>query len=334
MKHALLTAAVGLSVSMSAPMYASTAALAQTSSSTTPWPDRSIRLVVPFPAGSATDVAVRLIETQLTPQLGQSVVVDNRSGASGAIGVDAVAKAQPDGYMVGLITVSTHAVASSLGKKLPYDPIADQTPVGMIGSTPYVLVTYPGLGVRNLKDLVALAKAKPGALNYGSAGPASMAHLAAALLGVDAGIDIVHVPYRSSVHAVTDIMAGRIQMQFATIPPSAELIATGKLTAVAVSGAKRSSTLPDVATVAEQGIPGFEAGLWMALVMPPKTPAAIARRFNEVLNKVLSDGKMRETLLVQGLETEPGPPENVTHRIRTDVEKWRAVITKAGIKAD
>lgn len=324
--------AAALAVCASASVFAP--ALAQDTAPPAAWPDRSIRLVLPFPAGSATDVIVRIIETNLTPQLGQPVVVDNRSGASGAIGVDAVAKAAPDGYTVGLITVSTHAVAAGLGKKLPYDPITDQTPVGMIGSTPYVLVTYPGLGVSDLKQLVALAKAKPGTLNYGSAGPASMAHLAAALLGVEAGIDIVHVPYRSSVHAVTDIMAGRVQMQFATIPPSAELIATNKLTAVAVSSQNRSSTLPGVPTIAEQGIPGFEASLWMALVMPPKTPAAIARRFNEALNKVLADGRMRDALLVQGLEPEPGPPEKVTQRIGTDSEKWRAVIAKAGIKSD
>ncbi len=330
MKRYALAAMVAAAVSMTTTAPAS----AQSPASPPQWPERSIRLVVPFPAGSATDVAIRLIETNLTPQLGQSIVVDNRSGASGAIGVDAVAKAQPDGYMVGLITVSTHAVASSLGKKLPYDPISDHTPVGMIGTTPYVLVTYPGLGVRDLGELVALAKSKPGTLNYGSAGPASMAHLAAALLGVDAGIDIVHVPYRSSVHAVTDIMAGRIQMQFATIPPSAELIATKKLTAVAVSSPKRSSTLPDVATVAEQGLPGFEAGLWMALVMPPKTPADIARRFNEALNKVLTNVKMRDSLLVQGLEPEPGPPERVSERIRSDIVKWRSVIAKAGIKTE
>lgn len=324
--------AAALTVCASASVFAP--ALAQDTAAPAAWPERSVRLILPFPAGSATDVIVRIIETNLTPQLGQPVVVDNRSGASGAIGVDAVAKATPDGYTVGLVTVSTHAVAAGLGKKLPYDPITDHTPVGMIGSTPYVLVTYPGLGVTDLKQLVALAKAKPGKLNYGSAGPASMAHLAAALLGVEAGIDIVHVPYRSSVHAVTDIMAGRVQMQFATIPPSAELIATNKLTAVAVSSQNRSSTLPGVPTIAEQGIPGFEASLWMALVMPPKTPAAIARRFNEALNKVLADGRMRDALLVQGLEPEPGPPEKVTQRIRTDSEKWRVVIAKAGIKSD
>ncbi len=298
------------------------------------WPERSVRLVVPFPAGSATDVAMRLIETALTPRLGHPVVVDNRSGASGAIGVDAVAKAQPDGYMVGLVTVSTHAVAPGLGKKLPYDPLADLTPVGMVGSTPYVLVAYPGLGVGNLKELLALAKAKPGSLNYGSAGPASMAHLAAALLAVEAGVELVHVPYRSSAHAVTDIMAGRVQMQFATIPPSLELIATDKLKAIAVSSRQRSRTLPQVATVAEQGIAGFEASLWMALVMPPKTPVEIARKLNAALNAVLSDAKMRDALLVQGLEVEPGPPEALMQRIRADMDKWRAVIAKAGIKAE
>ncbi len=308
----------------------SSAALAQT----TAWPERSVRLIVPFPAGSATDVAMRLIETALTPRLGHPVVIDNRSGASGSIGVDAVAKAAPDGYTTGLITVSTHAVAPGLGKKLPYDPLTDFTPVGMVGSTPYALVTYPGLGAGSVKELVALAKAKPGSLNYGSAGPASMAHLAAALLATETGVDIVHVPYRSSAHAVTDIIAGRIQMQFATIPPSLELIATERLRAIAVSGARRSTTLPNVPTVAEQGLPGFEATLWMALVMPAKTPPEIAQKFNAALNAVLAQPKVRDALLVQGLEPEPGTPEALTARIKVEMGKWRDVIVKAGIKAD
>lgn len=306
-------------------------ALAQAGSA---WPERSVRLIVPFPAGSATDVAMRLIETALTPRLGHPLIVDNRSGASGAIGVDAVAKAQPDGYTVGLVTISTHAVAPGLGKKLPYDPQKDLTPVGMVGSTPYVLVTWPGLGVSNLSELLALARAKPGTLNYGSAGPASMAHLAAALLAIDAGVELVHVPYRSSAHAVTDIMAGRVQMQFATIPPSIELIATQKLKAVAVSGRERSATLPSVPTVAEQGIAGFEATLWMALVLPPGAPATIAAKLNQSLNAVLREPKVRESLLVQGLEAEPGPPEALLQRIQADIAKWRGVIAKAGIKAE
>ena len=309
-------------------------ALGQPALAQTAWPERSVRLIVPFPAGSATDVALRIVETALTPRLGQPVVIDNRSGASGSIGVDAVAKAAPDGYTTGLITVSTHAVAPGLGKKLPYDPLGDFAMVGMVGSTPYVLVTYPGLGVSDVSELVALAKAKPGSLNYGSAGPASMAHLAAALLATQTGTEIVHVPYRSSAHAVTDIIAGRIQMQFATIPPSQELIATGRLKALAVSGSRRSPTLAGVPTVAEQGLPGFEAALWMALVMPVKTPPEIVRRFNAALNAVLAQPKLRDALLVQGVEPEPGTPEALTARIHTDMAKWRDVIVKAGIKGD
>lgn len=308
-------------------------AIAQATSTGT-WPQRSIRLIVPFPAGSATDVAVRILEQAMTPRLGQSLVVDNRSGASGSIGVDAVAKAEPDGYTSGLITVSTHAVAPALGRKLPYDPLADFAPLGMIGSTPYALVAYPGLGAGTIAELVALAKAKPGSINYGSAGPASMAHLAAALLATRTGTEMVHVPYRSSAHSVTDIIAGRIQIQFATIPPSQELIATAKLRALAVSSAQRSPALPDVPTVAKSGLPDFEATLWMALVMPARTPPQIVQRFNTALVATLSDPKTRHALLVQGLEVEPGNPDAVVARIRTDIAKWREVIQKAGIKAE
>ena len=312
---------------------AASGALASTVCAQT-WPDRSIRLIVPFPAGSATDVAVRLLEQSLTPRLGQSVVVDNRSGASGAIGVDAVAKAAPDGYVAGLVTVSTQAIAASLAKKLPYDPITDFAPLGLIGNTPYVLVAYPGLGANTLGETLALAKAQPGVLNYGSAGPASMAHLAAALLASRAGVDLVHVPYRSSAHAVTDIIAGRVQLQFATIPPSMELIAAGQLKALAVSSRTRSPTLPDVPTVAEAGLPGFEATLWMGLVMPARTPPEIVAKFNAALNAALSDPKVRAALLVQGLEPEPGPPEALTARTRADTQLWRDVIAKAGIKTE
>lgn len=298
------------------------------------WPERPIRLIVPFPAGSVTDVAVRILEASLSPRLKAQIVVDNRSGASGSIGVDAVAKAEPDGYTCGLITVSTHAVAPGLGRKLPYDPQTGFAPLGMIGSTPYVLVAYPGLGAATVAELIALAKAKPGSLNYGSAGPASMAHLAAALFATRTGTELVHVPYRSSAHSVTDIIAGRIQIQFATIPPSLELIATGRLKALAVSGGRRSPTLPDVPTVAEAALPGFEASLWMALVMPARTAPEIVQRFNAALNATLADPKVRDALLVQGVETEPGPADAVATRIASDLVKWKDVIQKAGIKSE
>lgn len=297
------------------------------------WPQRQVRVIVPFPAGSATDVAVRILESAMSQRLGQTIVVDNRSGASGSLGVDAIAKADPDGYTMGLITASTHAVAPALGRKLPYDPVTSFAPVGMIGSTPYVLAVYAGLEAKDLAGLLAYAKANPGKLNYGSAGPGSLAHLAAALLAVRSAIEIVHVPYRSSAHSVTDIVAGRVQMQFATIPPTMELIAAGKLRALAVSGARRATHLPDVPTVAE-ALPGFEATLWMAFAMPARTPDAIASRMNRELNAALADPRVRDALLVQGVEPEPGPNSAVVPRITADLEKWRDVIQKAGIKAD
>lgn len=297
------------------------------------WPQRQVRVIVPFPAGSATDVVVRILESAISQRLGQPIVVDNRSGASGSLGVDAVAKADPDGYTMGLITASTHAVAPGLGRKLPYDPVASFAPVGMIGSTPYVLAVYAELEAKDLAGLFAYAKANPGKLNYGSAGPGSLAHLAAALLAVRSGIDIVHVPYRSTAHAVTDIVAGRVQMQFATIPPTMELIAGGKLRALAVSGAKRATYLPDVPAVGE-ALPGFEATLWMAFVMPAKTPENITARMNRELNAALAEPRVRDALLVQGVEPEAGPVSAVVPRITADLEKWRDVIQKAGIKAD
>jgi tripartite-type tricarboxylate transporter receptor subunit TctC len=306
---------------------ATSAALAQSGE----WPDRPLRLIVPFPAGSSTDIISRILANKLAPRLGQQVIVDNRAGASGNIGVDAVAKAAPDGYTVGIATTSTHTLAPSLNPSLPYDPIRDFRPVSMIGSTPYVLVVYPGLAAKNIAELIALAKTKPGALNYGSAGPASLAHLAGALFAGMAGVQLTHVPYKSSAQSVTDIMTGRLDMQFATVAPSLAAIRAGQLRALAVSGKKRAAALPDVATVAEQGLPGYEAVLWVALVMPAATPAAIAGRLNRELTEILSAADTQQTLAAQGVETEPGPPEAVTDRIRSDIEKWRGVIAKAGI---
>src|SRR5215468_10481423 len=191
-------------------------AMAQTGDSG--WPDRPIRLIVPFPAGSSTDIVARIVAQKLNPRVGQQIVIENRAGASGNIGADAVAKAAPDGYTIGIATASTHAVAASLN--VNYDPVKDFAPVAMIGSQPYVLVLHPALPARNLAELIALAKAKPGTLNYGSAGVASLAHLATELFASMAGVNIVHVPYKSSSQSMTDMITGRLGMQFATIAPS------------------------------------------------------------------------------------------------------------------
>jgi tripartite-type tricarboxylate transporter receptor subunit TctC len=307
-------------------------AVAQTSN--TAWPDRPIRLLVPFPAGSSTDIIARIIAQKLGQRLGQQVVIDNRAGASGNIGADAVAKAAPDGYTIGIATASTHAVAASLGGYLPYDPIKDFAPVAMIGGQPYVLVLYPGLPAQNLAELVALAKAKPGTLNYGSAGVASLAHLATALFASMAGVNMTHVPYKSSSQSVTDMITGRLDMQFATIAPTLPNIRAGKLRALATSSTKRVTALPEVPTVAESGIAGYEAVLWVSLVAPPATPSAIIAQLNRETNDILNSAEVKEFLVAQGMEPELGPPDAVTRRIRADIEKWRDVVAKAGIRAD
>ncbi len=298
------------------------------------WPDRPIRLVVPFPAGSSTDIIARIIAQKLSGRLGQQVVIENRAGASGNIGADTVAKAAPDGTTIGIATASTHAVAVSLGTHLPYDPIKDFAPVAMIGSQPYVLVLYPGLPARNLAELIALAKAKPGTLNYGSAGVASLAHLATALFASMAGVDIAHVPYKSSSQSMTDMITGRLDMQFATIAPSLPSIRAGQLRALVTSGSKRATVLADVPTVAEFGIAGYEAALWISFVAPSATPPAIIARLNREVNDILASAEGREAIVAQGMEPDPGPPEALTQRIRTDIEKWRGVVAKAGIRPE
>ena len=298
------------------------------------WPERPMRLVVPFPAGASTDIIARIIAQKLARRLGQQIVVENRAGASGNIGADAVAKAAPDGTTIGIATASTHAVAASLSASLPYDPIKDFAPVAMLGSQPYVLVVYPGLPAHDVAELIALAKAKPGALNYGSAGVASLAHLATALFASMAGVTITHVPYKSSAQSMTDMITGRLDMQFATIAPSLPNIRAGQLRALATSGKTRVAALPEVATVSESGIAGYEAALWVCFVAPAGTPPGIVARLNREVNDILNSAEGKDTLVAQGMEPEPGPPEAVTRRIRGDTEKWREVVAKAGIRVE
>jgi len=296
------------------------------------WPQRPLRLVVPFPAGSSTDIIARIVAQKLSHRLGQQIVIENRAGASGNIGADAVAKAAPDGYTMGIATASTHAVAASLSPNLPYDPIRDFAPVAMIGSQPYVLVLHPALPAHNLAELIALAKAKPGTLNYGSAGVASLAHLATELFASMAGVNIVHVPYKSSSQSMTDMITGRLDMQFATIAPSLPNIRAGQLRALVTSGKTRVAALPELPTVAEAGIAGYEAALWVSFVVPSDTPPKIIARLNREVNDVLESSDGTEALVAQGMAPEPGPPEALTERIRGDIEKWRGVAARAGIR--
>jgi tripartite-type tricarboxylate transporter receptor subunit TctC len=310
------------------------AARAQPAAGEPGWPSRPIRLIVPFPPASTADVVARVLGQKLGARLGQQFVVENRVGASGNIGAEMIAKAAPDGYTVGIVTSSTQAVSVTLSSSLPYDPIRDFTPVVMIASSPYVLVVYPGLPANSVAELIALAKRKPGVLNYGSAGPASLAHLAGALFATMTDIQITHVPYKSTAQSVIDMMGGRLDMQFATIPPSIQTIRAGQLRALAVTGKKRVEALPDTPTMVEAGVPGYDATLWFALVAPAKFPAGLASRLNHEVADILDAPDMKDLLAQQGLLAEAGPPELLTAQIRSDIGKWREVIAKAGITAE
>ena len=298
------------------------------------WPTKPIRLIAPFPPASTADVLGRVLGQKLSQRLGQPVVIDNRVGASGNLGADAIAKAAPDGYTIGIVTSSTHAVAVSLSSKLPYDPLKDFTPITMLANSPYVLVLYPGVAAKDIKELVALAKSKPGTLNYGSAGPASLAHLAGALFATLSSIQLTHVPYKSSSQSVIDLISGRLEMQFATIAPTLANIRANQLRALAVTGRKRSDALPDVPTMDEAGVKGYEATLWFALTAPAGLPPAIAARLNKETIDILNSAEMKETFAQQGFVPDPGTPDALTAQIRGDIGKWRDVIAKAGIKPE
>ena len=298
------------------------------------WPERPIRVIVPFPAGSSADVAARILGNELSPRLGQQWVVENRPGASGNIGSDVISKSPSDGYTLGFATTSTHAVAVGLNPNLPYDPIKSFAPVALISVSPYVLVVSPEVKARTVAELIALAKAKPGTIGYGSAGLASLAHLASALFESLAGVQLNHIPYKSSAQSVVDLIAGRLDMQFATIPPTLSNINAGQLRALATTGTHRVAALPDLPTIMEAGIADYEASLWLAVVAPAGTPDAIVTRLNREINELLNKDSVKSALAAQGLDVEPGPPEALAERIRTDIDKWRKVITQAGIKAE
>jgi tripartite-type tricarboxylate transporter receptor subunit TctC len=297
------------------------------------WPERPLRFIVPFTAGSSSDTVARLVAQRLGDRLGQQLVVENRVGGGGSVGTAEVARAEPDGYTLGLANTSTHAVAASL-VAIAYDPVKDFAPVSILGSSPFVLALFPGVPAQTVQELIALAKAKPRALNYASAGPATLAHLSGALFEKMAKIELIHVPYRGTAQSTLDLLEGRVEMQFGTIPPTLTHIRAGKLRALAVTGAARNSALPDIPTIAESGLPGYECSLWQAIVAPAATPGSIVARLNREVTAVLEDAEVRAAFAKHGVDPEPGSPEALGARIRDDVHKWRDVITNAGIRAN
>ena len=296
-----------------------------------PWPERPLKIIVPFTPGSSSDTIARIVAIKMGERLGQQVVVENRVGGSTVIGTDAVAKAAPDGYTLGLANTSTHAVSAALNPSLPFDPVKDFTPIAMIGSSPFVLVGAPSVSAPTLKDFITLAKASPGKLSYASAGTGTLAHLAGELFKRQAGIDVTHVPYRGSAQSMLDLMQGRIELSVSTIPPTLQHIRAGQLRGYAVMSEKRNTMLPELPTVAEAGVPGCEASLWTALVVPAGVPAAIVKRLNEAMLAVVNDPAIQQSLSLQGVDSEPGSPEAVAARIKADVARWREVVVSAKI---
>lgn len=298
------------------------------------WPDRPIHAVVPFPAGATTDVAVRIVAQRLGNRLGQTIVVENRVGASGSLGAEAIAKSAPDGYTIGLATATTHSIAPSLVPKLRYDPIKDFTFVSLIGNTPYALVVWPGVPVKTVAELVAYAKANPGKLAFSSIGPSSLAYLSAQLFQTTAGVELSHVPYRSATQAISDLVAGRIQLQFGLVNASLAAVREGKLRALAVTSAQRSADMPDVPTMAEAAVPGYDATLWMAIVMPAGVPAPIAERMRRELHAVLDEPDVRAALAGISMIVEKSAPEELKARIAAEIGKWRDLAVRANLKPE
>jgi tripartite-type tricarboxylate transporter receptor subunit TctC len=295
------------------------------------WPDRPIRLIVPFAAASSSDTIARLVALKLGERLGQQVLVDNRVGGSTIIGTDAVAKAAPDGYTIGLANTTTHAASAGLSASLPFNPVKDFEAVAMIGVSPFVLISSPHTPAATLKEFIELAKAKPGELNYASAGTATLAHLAGELFKSKAGVNVAHIPYRGTAQSMFDLMQGRINLLVGTIPPTLQAIRDGKLRALATMSGTRNGALPDVPTVREAGVPGCEAELWTALVVPAGTPPAVLQRLTEATLAIVNTEDVQRALKLQGVDPLPGSPQTVQAQIQKDIAKWREVATAAKI---
>jgi tripartite-type tricarboxylate transporter receptor subunit TctC len=296
------------------------------------YPSKPIRVVAPFAPGGGTDLIARVAAQKMTEALGQQTVVDNRPGAGGVLGAELGAKAPPDGYTFTLIAGS-YAVNPSLFK-LTFDPINDITPVIQLSQGPFLVVVHPSLPVKNIKELVALAKAKPGQLTFASSGAGSITQLATELFADMAGIKMIHIPYKGTGPALTDTMAGQVQMLFGSVGATLPQMSSGRLRAIAVTTAKRIAAAPDVPTIAESGVKGYEVILWHGLIAPKALPKPILDRVNGELNKALKSKEMQERLAGDGVSAAGGTPEQFAALIKKDIEVWRAVVKKAGVKAE
>ncbi|WP_076998240.1 tripartite tricarboxylate transporter substrate binding protein [Variovorax sp. KK3] len=297
------------------------------------FPNKPIRIVVPFPAGGATDAAARLVATQMSEAWGQPVVVDNRAGAGGNVGSDIVAKSAPDGYTLVMGVTGSHAINTSLYSKMPYDPVTDFVPIAQVAVVPNVLVVHPSVPAKNLAELVALAKREPGKLNYASLGNGTAAHLGMEMLKTAAGIDVTHVPYKGSAPAVTDLLAGQVQMMVDGLPSALPHIQAGKLRAIALTSLKRAPALPELPTIAET-YKGFYADAWSGLFAPKGTPKPVVDKLSAEVQRILKQPAVREKLAALGAEPVGSTSAEFGAHVKREIDKWAAVVKSSGAQVD
>jgi tripartite-type tricarboxylate transporter receptor subunit TctC len=307
-----------------------TAAIAQSAAT---YPAKPIRLVVPFPPGSGTDILARILAQEMSKSWKQTVVVDNRPGASTIIGTDIVAKAPPDGYAL-VMASNNHAINSTLFAKLPFDPVKDFTPVGQIAVLPFMLVVNPALPVNNVKDLLDLALAKPGKLNYASTGNGTPPHVAAELLKQQAGINLLHIPYKGSADAVTAVISGTVSVMFANTLSVLSQVRAGRLRALAVGSPQRIAIAPELPTVAESGFPGFDVNLWAGILAPANTPKDIVAKLNNEIVRILGLPDVQKNFAAQGAEITPSTPEQFAKFINDEIDRLGKVAKVANMHAD
>jgi tripartite-type tricarboxylate transporter receptor subunit TctC len=298
------------------------------------YPSKPIRLLIAQAPGSATDVISRVVGNRLSEALGQPIVIEARPGAGGMLGTEAAARSAPDGYTLFMANNSTHGSNPALYPKLPYDAVNDFAPITLVAQVPYVLVVDPSLPAKSVAELIALAKSRPGKMNYASAGNGSTHHFCGELLKSAAGLDIQHVPYKGSPPAIAGLLGGEVSLMFANLTDIGSQLKAGKLRALAVTTAKRAPSLPDVPTLAEAGVPGFEIQSWFGLLAPAGTPAPVIARLNAETVKVLGRSDVQSTLGAQGLELAPGTPTEFAAHIRSEIDKFTRIARAANIKAE
>jgi tripartite-type tricarboxylate transporter receptor subunit TctC len=299
------------------------------------YPQRPVRIIVPYPPGSGTDIVARLLGQRIGESWGQPMVVENRPGAGAIVGVEAVAKAAPDGYTIGIADTGPLAINPALYPKLPYDPLRDFAPVIEVAKLPFMLVAHPSLGVSSIAELVAAAKREPGRINYASVGNGSGVHLASELFKKQAGIDLVHVPYKGSAPALNDVLAGTTPVMFVNLLSGMPHVKSGRLRALAVAGPARLRALPDVPTIGEAGVPGYEFQAWFGVIAPAATPAPIVERLNAEFRRVLSLADIRDRLLNEGgMQPVGGSAEQFAALIASEKERWGKLVRETGARVD